>query len=401
MDRSAPQTNLAIVTLVWLAGLGAAAQFGKVAISLESFRAVYDVGEVALGFLISCVGFVGLTLGVFGGILITRAGIRRAFVIGLVLAAGLSALQALLPPFPVMIALRILEGATHLAIVIAGPILMARHSSDNARPAVMTLWSSFFGLSFMLIALIAPPLLRAGGLPLLMLAHTGYMLLIAIALWRILPAPTAVQAAPVQEVSFDLRSMLRLHVSIYRSPFTSAAALGFVWYTATYIAVLAYLPGFVSESHRTGLAASLPLASIVTSLTLGIVLLRFVPAVRAVQIGYILTALAALPLLITHGNDATFIIACLFLLAATGFVPGASFATLAALNTSDEARAHATGALAQMGNVGTTCGPPVLAAIILQAGLFGAVVFVIFLSLCGAAVHAILARRREEGATLL
>lgn len=377
-----------------MAGLGAAAQFGKVAISLDSFRAVYPVGEVGLGFLISCVGAVGLTLGVVGGIVITQVGIRRAFVLGLVLAAILSALQALLPAYPVLIALRILEGATHLAIVIAGPILMARHSSDSARPAVMTLWSSFFGLSFMLIALLAPPILRAGGLEYLLLAHAIYMLLLALALWRMLPAPAVAQKNALQDVSLNVRTILRLHVSIYASAVTSAAALGFVWYTATYISVLTYLPNFVGEGQRTGLAASLPLASIVTSLTLGILLLRWVNAVRAVQIGYLFTALSAVPLLFFYGNDAAFILACLLLMGATGFVPGASFAALAALNTTDAGRAHATGALAQMGNVGTTCGPPILAAIISQTGVFGVVVFVVGLSLAGVATHQILARRR-------
>lgn len=388
------RTDYAIVTLVWMAGLGAAAQFGKVAISLAAFREIYPVGEVALGFLISCVGLAGLTLGVLGGILITRVGIRRAFVTGLVLAALLSAVQALLPPYPVMIALRVLEGATHLAIVIAGPILMARHSSDVARPAVMTLWSSFFGLSFMLIALLAPPILRAGGLASLMLAHGAYMLALALLLWRILPAPIAPHESALKDVPLTLKSVLSLHLSIYHSPVTSAAALGFVWYTATYISVLTYLPGFVDASHRTGLSASLPLASIITSLTLGIVLLRYVTPVRAVQIGYLLSALAALPLLFVYGNDAAFILACLLLMGASGFVPGASFAALAALNTTDERRAHATGALAQMGNVGTTCGPPILAAIISAFDLPGTVVFVVLLSLGGILLHAVLSRRR-------
>ncbi len=391
---STQRTDYAIIALVWMAGLGAAAQFGKIAISLESFRDIYDVGEVALGFLISCVGTVGLTLGVLGGILITRIGIRRAFVSGLVAAALLSAMQAMLPSYPVMIALRVLEGASHLALVIAGPILMARHSSDAARPTVMTLWSSFFGLSFMLVALLVPPILKWGGLPSMMLAHSGYMLALALALWRILPAPPKPHETALKDVPLTVKSILALHVSIYRSPVTSAVALGFVWYTATYISILTYLPGFVAEGSRTGLSASLPMVSILTSLTLGIFLLRRTEAVRAVQIGYFLCAIAALPLLFTVGNDAAFIVACLLLLGATGFAPGASFAALAALNTTDESRAHATGAVAQMGNVGTTCGPPVLAAIVLSAGIYGLVGFVVILSLCGIAVHAILARRR-------
>ena len=396
MQTFPERTDYAIVILVWLAGLGAAAQFGKVAISLDGFRERYPVSEVALGFLISCVGLAGLTLGVLGGILIIRSGIRRAFVSGLVLASILSASQAILPPYPFMIALRILAGLAHLAIVIAGPILMARHSSDRARSAVMTLWSSFFGISFVLIALLAPPILNAGGLPALLLAHAGYMFVLALALWSILPAPLTPQVSALRDVPLTARGIVSLHMSIYKSPVTSAAALGFVWYTATYISVLTYLPGFVSEDSRTGLSAGLPLASILISLTLGIVLLRMVTTVRAVQIGYLATAITSLPLLYFYGNDAAFIIACLVLLGATGIVPGASFAALAALNSTDEARAHATGAIAQMGNVGNTCGPPILAAIALRTGIIGTVVFIVTLSLCGVLVHGILARRRAS-----
>lgn len=389
----APQTDLLIIFLVWAAGLGAAAQFGKIAVALGAFRAAYPVSEVALGFLISCVGMVGLIFGVLGGILITRIGIRRAFVIGMLAAAALSALQAFMLPYPVMIALRVLEGASHLAIVIAGPILMARHSSDAARPAVMTLWSSFFGLSFMLIALIAPALLSWGGAEGLLLAHAAYMAALGLALWRVLPAPAAQGAAA--HLPLSLGDILGLHGQIYRSAYLSAAALGFVWYTGLYIALLTYLPGFVAESHRTGLSASLPLASIITSLTLGVLLLRYIPAVRAVQIGFLITALFALPLLWTLGWDAGFILVCLALMGATGLIPGASFSALAVLNPDEQNRAYATGAIAQMGNVGTTTGPPILAAIVSAAGISGTVAFVLIYCAAGIAIHQWLAARRR------
>ena len=98
-EKSDPTTNWLIISLVWAAGLGAAAQFGKIAISLDEFRTIYSVGEIGLGFLISCVGLVGLVFGVVGGILIPQIGIRRAFVWGMFGAAVLSALQAVHLPY--------------------------------------------------------------------------------------------------------------------------------------------------------------------------------------------------------------------------------------------------------------------------------------------------------------
>ena len=394
--KSDPTSNWLIIFLVWAAGLGAAAQFGKIAVSLDEFRTIYSVGEVGLGFLISCVGLVGLVFGVAGGILIPLIGIRRAFVWGMFGAAVLSALQAVHLPYFALIVLRILEGASHLLIVVAGPILMARHSSIAARGAVMTLWSSFFGLSYMLVALIAPALLTLGGTSALFVAHAGYMCVLGVALWRVLPPPVVTDSAQRTKKPLDLATILRLHVTIYTSPWLSAAALGFVFYTGLYIALLTYLPDFVDTVQRTGLSASLPLASIVTSLTLGVVMLRFIDPVRAVIIGYVLIAVSAVPLIFTLGQDAVFIVACLVLLGATGIVPGASFALLASLNADETDRAYATGAIAQLGNLGTTTGPPILAAIIAQFGLSGTVAFVMLFSACGISIHLFLAGRRSK-----
>jgi len=392
--HEADRTQFVIVFMVWAAGLGAAAQFGKVAVVLSEFRATHDVSEVALGFLVSCVGLAGLIFGVLGGILLPRIGIRRAFVLGMMSAAVLSALQAFSLPFIGIIVLRILEGVSHLAIVVAGPILMARHSSERLRGAVMTLWSSFFGLSYMFIALLAPMLLALGGISAMFLSHSAYMLGIGLVLWGILPNATSAQASVVKTEKLNVSEILRLHVMIYRSPWLSAAALGFVFYTALYIALLTYLPEFVSVIYRSGMSATLPLASIVTSLTLGVVLLRFVAPVTAVMIGFLLTGVAALSLPFAGSNDPLFIVFCIVLLAATGLIPGASFAALAQLNTDEDARAFATGAIAQLGNVGTTCGPPILAAIISLSGVNGAVGFVVLFCFCGILIHLWLGHRR-------
>lgn len=50
-----------LVVLLWCAGLGAAAQFGKISILYDTLRASYGGnGEVALGLVVSLVGMVGL-----------------------------------------------------------------------------------------------------------------------------------------------------------------------------------------------------------------------------------------------------------------------------------------------------------------------------------------------------
>ena len=84
----------------------------------------------------------------------------------------------------------------------------------------------------------------------------------------------------------------------------------------------------------------------------------------------------------------------LLLSAAVGLVQSASFAAIAQLNTTHENRSRAAGAIAQLGNVGTTSGTPILAALIAAWGINGLAAFAFVLSLGGIAVHAWLKARR-------
>ncbi|HLQ17528.1 MAG TPA: MFS transporter, partial [Tabrizicola sp.] len=133
-----------LVLLLWAAGLGAAAQFGKISILYEPLRATYGGhGEVALGLVVSIVGMVGLIFGTTAGLLVARIGPRRAIVTALAAGAAMSALQSLMPAYPLMLASRIVEGASHLAIVVVGPTMIAALAPEHRRPLAMTLWSSF------------------------------------------------------------------------------------------------------------------------------------------------------------------------------------------------------------------------------------------------------------------
>lgn len=390
-STSEQRSNWPLIALVWLAGLGAAAQFGKMAVMLEPLRSAYGASDVMLGLIVSCTGFAGLLLGVVSGVLVDRIGFRKAMLGGLAAGAALSALQALLPPLPVLIALRLIEGVAHLAIVVSGPVLMSYFASDAQRPAVMTLWSSFFPVAFLGLAVLTASLPDMR-LPPFLLSHALWLALVALALWRALPGPVRTGVAAGERLG--LMGWLKAHVDIYRSPFLSAPGLGFVWYTAQYVALLTFLPEQVAEGDRGSLAALMPLVSVVTSLTLGITLLRVMDPVRVVQIGFAATIVAGLWLWITPAPDEAFWPA-LAIMAALGLVPGASFAAIAALNPSLSARSRSTGAIAQLGNVGTTSGPPLLAAIAIAFGTPGTAAFVVILSIIGIALHAGLALRRR------
>jgi len=121
-------------------------------------------------------------------------------------------------------------------------------------------------------------------------------------------------------------------------------------------------------SHRALVAAFMPLISIVVSLMLGVRALSRVSAVRLVQLGYLAAITGFVGLGLFWGQGAAMAVAAQWLSGALGSVQGASFAAIPELNAAAGDRAGAAGAVAQLGNLGTTTGTPVLVALLAQSG---------------------------------
>ena len=381
----------AVLTIlaIWAAGLGAAAQFGKISVLYQDLERHYaGAGVIGIGLMVSIVGMVGLVFGTSAGLLVARVGPRRAILAALALGAGVSLVQSGLPPYPVMMASRVLEGVSHLAIVVVGPTAIATVAVGRWQGAAMTLWASFFGLTYTVLAAFAPGLVAARGDASLFLAHAGWMLAVLGLLWWLMPQD------PIKAAVRGQAGILAQLVAIYRSPWVAAPAMGFVFYTVTYVALLTLLPGVVTPGWGGFIAVAMPLMSIGVSLTLGVWLLGRVTAVRLVQAGFAVGIIAALGLRAFWGMGLAEAGFALLLAAAVGIVQGTSFAALAQLNPRAEDRVRAAGAIAQLGNLGTVTGTPLLAWILTRAGANGLVVFLIGFFALGIMVHQMQARRR-------
>jgi DHA1 family inner membrane transport protein len=382
------RTNYLLVAMLWFAGLGAAAQFGKISVLYDVLSETYAGYSVAI--VVSVVGIVGLVFGTTSGLIVQRVGYRRVLVGALIAGAALSAFQATLPAYPLLIASRVIEGFSHLSIVVAGPVLIATVTQPKHFGAAMSLWSSFFGVSFALTAWAGLALVDIYGPSALFLAHAVFMAVMAIILFKLVPARTA----QPETSAMSLSSLIRQHKEIYGSPTVAAPGLGFVFYTALYVALLTLLPQQFSGADRIFVATAMPLISIFVSLTIGVWLLTYFDAVSLVQAGFAVAGLAGVWLWFGFGLGPIPIAAALVLAAALGLVQGASFASIPALNSSQEDRAHASGALAQMGNLGTTSGTPILALFVAGFGVTGTLMFILPLAIGGIVVTRLLARRR-------
>ena len=387
MDR----TNWPLIAALWFAGLTAAGQFAKVGVIFDLLRPVWPGAGVWLGLVVSVVGFVGIVFGTSAGIAVARIGPRRMLLVALAAGAVLSLVESLMPPLPVMIALRALEGMSHLAIVVAAPVLIAASARPADQPAAMTLWSTFFAVAFSLAAFLGRPLVEAHGPAAFFVTHAGLMALAGGVLWAMLPA-----SAPPPANTIARAGVIEAHRRIYASPRIAAPALGFVFYTLMFVAFLTLLPDVIAAEWRYLTATVMPLASIVVSLAVGVPLTRRLGAVETVQIGLAAGALALIAFAVSGGAGMLALISVMAVSGALGLVQGGSFAAISELNQTGAARAEAAGAIAQLGNVGTTLGTPVLLRMTDLWGLPAVLWFGLPLCLGGIATHAWLARRRAR-----
>ncbi len=385
---SRPLPPLAMILLLWAAGLGAAGQFAKLSVAFPALRGIYPEAGATLGFAVSLLSFVGLVLGLVAGMIVARLGYRKLLLAGLILGAAMSALQATLPVLPLFLATRLIEGLSHLVIVVAAPTFIAELAPDRLRPFAMTLWSTFFGVAYAIAAWGGLPLIATYGPGLLFGVHALYMLLMAAILWRVLPRLSL--EAPA--MSWSPRALLQRHIDIYRDPRLNAAALGWLCYTLTFVALLTVLPLVLGPQAPGWLLGVLPLTSIAVSLTLVVGLLRRLPAVDVVKLGFALSALCVL--LVWTLPGAIWPVVLLF--GTLALVQAASFAAIPQLNTTPQDRALANGAVAQMGNLGNLTGTPILLAMLATFGASGGLAVLLVCYLSGLALHLATATARAR-----
>ncbi|AJE45168.1 MFS transporter [Celeribacter indicus] len=379
------------IFLVWLTGILAAGQFAKVAVSFPLFREIYPGHGAALGFLVSALSLMGVLFGLLAGMLLSRLGFRKLLSGALVLAGCLSLFQALLPPFWAMIASRALEGATHLVIVVAAPTLLGQIAPPEIRNTAMTLWSTVFAVAFALFSWVGLPFVARAGLPALLVLHGVSCLLMAVAFRRILPRMPRRELPPLR-----FAEIVTSHVTAYRSPWIAAPAAGWLFYAMSFVALVTVLPDYFPPESRAFLSGVMPVSALLVSMTLGIALLRVLPAITVVIIGFSAAACFALSLAIFGPQPAL----AVALIAASGLVQAGSFSSIPALNHAPRTQALSNGAVAQTGNIGNMVGTPLLLLLVAQWGFHGLVGFAFLAYLSGALVHLWLAALRRSAAVV-
>ena len=357
-----PRSPWPLVGLLYLTGLLAAAQLGKMSALAPLVASALGLSLTTVATAISLVEVGGATLGAVAGLFAHQLGLRRTlrWGVGLLALAGFGGATA--HDAVGLFTWRLLEAAGYLGVIVSAPVLIAHHAGAagaRVQGLALTLWSTFVPVGLAVGAWASAGAASAWDWRAAMAAGGTIGVALWAALWRAdLPehadAPTAVPAARL-------------------TPALWCLALGFGAFALFQIGVLGLLPTLLVREVGSGTQAAgqwtavASIAAIAGSATTAW-LLRHGIGLRWPA----MASLGAPPLLLfgvfTTAPTATVAIGLAVLLSMLGGVfVSLAFALLPRLATAPGQMVRANGLLAQCGASGSLLGPPAMAACV-QAG---------------------------------
>ncbi len=383
-------TQWSDIILLWFVGVFAAMQFAKFSISYDNLIITYNMSGASIGALLSIVGAIGLVFGVVSGVLSGHLGYRKVLIGSLCIGGAMSLLQSTLPPYSVLMTSRIIEGISHLGIVVAAPTLMLRHSSENAQSLVMGLWGTFFGVAFAITGWAGGMLLPVYGSSGLFLTH-AIISIPLITYFLIFSKESAKQTIAGSIPS--IRALFLSTIKVYANPRTCLPGVVFLFQTSMFVALLTFVPRISSDdSVKNLLLILLPLCSIAGTFLSGALSQYLLRPPNLLAMAYFCVALATFSVVAFENEPQLFLYSAFFLLLMSGVVQGATFTLIPFLAKNESEQAMSNGAIAQLGNLGATIGPPVFAYGIDINGTQGMFLIVVILCIAGCCVG-LLSRR--------
>jgi predicted MFS family arabinose efflux permease len=381
--REPQQTNWALVALLWLSGVAAGLQFAKASVAFDALAAHYGASPALAGWLLSTVGVVGVVFGASAGLVVERIGFRRSLVIGLAAAATLSGFETLLPQVPFFLAARALEGASHLAIIVAAPSCLVHVVAPGRRTIVIGLWGTFFSVAFLIAGALGLPLLNAFGLSGLFAAHELVAAALALAAALFIPADPP---RPARTREAARAGVIAAHVDVYADPRSAIPALCFLCYTGMYLALQTLTPELAAPADRVWLTAGMPAVSVVTTLLAGALAQFGISPFRLAASAFAATFVFSLLLHLAVAIGGPVAPLGFIRMAFVSLLPGAVYPMIPLLCPTPPVQARAYGAIAQLGNVGSTLGPPLFAGSMAAIGPHGLLVPALVMCVAGAAI---------------
>jgi predicted MFS family arabinose efflux permease len=324
------------------------------------------------------VGLIGLIFGITISIYISKIGHKKILLISLFFGFVISVVQALNPVFPIVFISRILEGVSHLGIVVAAPTIIILLSSEKHHSIVMGLWSSFFFFSFSVTAWIGKPILELYSSSVLFLIHAIFMAIILVILFL------SIKNINIPYNDDRKISFMNAHKKVYSNWRTVSPGVLFFFHTFMYIALFTFLPRLSENEHTKNLLlVILPLISIIGTMIAGIVSQYFVSPSKLSVVAYISVLVLIFVIKLSFDKNMLFVAASMVLILFSGIIQGSVFSLIPNISLTTEEQTNANGAVAQLGNFGSTLGPPVFSYFLIY-GKSSIIIIVMLLSILGA-----------------
>ena len=384
-------TEWRLVGLLIGAGLLAACQVGKAAVSVPQLRHDLGLGLVEASWVVGAYGALGAIAGLVAGALIARMGTKTALVGGLVLIAIGSASGAFAEGLAALLAARLVEGCGFLGVVIAAPAVLNRVTAPRDRTTCFAAWGTYMPLGTALMMTVGPALMGSGW-RLLWLANGVLVSAYAILLIRTLPRqePSAVAGSRA-----GLLSSLSL---VLTAPGPFLLALAFGTYTFQYFALTTLFPTLLVERLGLSIAeagtmsAVVVLANALGNVSAGGLMRLGIPLWATAAAGFASVGLCSLG--VFSGLPTVWV--CVFAavsLAVSGAIPASIFAGTPALAPAPYLIPITLGLIMQASNLGQLVGPVALGAWIEGLGWSGGSVVFGLVAAAGLAIAAALRRR--------
>ncbi|MDE0379809.1 MAG: MFS transporter, partial [Rhodospirillales bacterium] len=358
------RTRWDIVAIAFAAGFMVGMQVGKVPPALPMLQAELELSRVVAGLIASSYYAIGAVLGVAGGLLVDRLGIRRMVVVGGAAMALASAAGGFADSGGPLLAARIVEGFGFVTLTVAGPKMLVTAADAGVRRFLLGVWGTYMPIGIALSLVIATASLEAIGWRGLWLVNAGLILLfVAVFLWG--AARKRWRAPAVSGGGFDAAGVR----AILARPGPWLFGLSFAIFAVEWQALMAWLPTFLIETQAralTGAALFTALFVLVTaavSIACARLLQRGVARWPLLAITFAGMGVSAAALFAPFTpDDAKLPLALCFALA-SGPLPAVCFEGGVAHAPSPGQVAMAGGFVAQGAALGAVLGPPLLAAV--------------------------------------
>lgn len=384
VNKEQVSTQWLTIFILWLAGVYAAMQFAKFSTSYDMLLLHYQTSTTTISMTLSSVGIMGLIFGTIAGVLSGKLGHKQVLLASLLLGGILSFTQSLLPSIEFLLFTRILEGFSHLGVVVAAPTLMISLSEPRHQAITMGLWGTFFGVAFALMGWIGTQILAEGGLAQLYQFHSVLCLPIFIYLAFSLTSKKSAQVQNQLSHKAILFGFFHDLIKLYQNMRTLLPGLVFLFHTGMFVALLTFVPRIThDESIKNQLFILLPLISIGGTFLAGVLAQYYIAPQKLGSFAYI--GVAAFTGLTFYNIDIPnlFLIFASCLLVFSGLIAGSSFAMVPYLARTPNDQAQSNGAIAQLGNLGASMGPPAFAFMLAHYSNQGMLMLILLLCACG------------------